>query len=35
VKAVNPESGRATVDVSVTADGAKVLGRCTAVVQLA
>jgi acyl dehydratase len=35
VKAVDAESGRATVDVSVTADGAKVLGRCTAVVQLA
>ncbi len=34
VKAVDAESGRATVDVSVTADGAKVLGRCTAVVQL-
>ena len=35
VKAVDAESGRATVDVSVTADGARVLGRCTAVVQLA
>ncbi|MFW5468591.1 MaoC/PaaZ C-terminal domain-containing protein [Knoellia sp. CPCC 206435] len=35
VKAVDAESGRATVDVSVTAAGAKVLGRCTAVVQLA
>ena len=35
VKTLDTESGRATVDVSVTADGAKVLGRCTAVVQLA
>ena len=34
VKAVDAESARATLDVSVTADGAKVLGRCTAVVQL-
>jgi acyl dehydratase len=34
VKAVDAETGRATVELSVTADGAKVLGRCTAVVQL-
>ena len=34
VKAVDAESGRATVDVSVTAGDAKVLGRCTAIVQL-
>lgn len=34
VKAVDAESGRATVDLTVTADGAKVLGRCVAVVQL-
>ncbi|WP_040883658.1 MaoC family dehydratase [Janibacter sp. HTCC2649] len=34
VKAVDPETRRATVDLSVTAEGAKVLGRCTAIVQL-
>lgn len=34
VKSVDAESRRATVDVTVTADGAKVLGRCTAIVQL-
>jgi len=34
VKAVDADSGRATLDVSVTADGAKVLGRCIAIVQL-
>lgn len=34
VKEVDPETRRATVDVTVTADGAKVLGRCTAIVQL-
>lgn len=35
VKVVDAESGRATVEVTVTAEGAKVLGRCIAVVQLA
>lgn len=34
VKAVDPDTRRAKVDVAVTAGGAKVLGRCTAVVQL-
>ena len=34
VKAVDHDTRRATVDVTVTAGGAKVLGRCTAVVQL-
>jgi acyl dehydratase len=34
VRAVDEEARRATVDVAVTAAGAKVLGRCTAVVQL-
>ena len=34
VKAVDPDTRRATLDVTVTSGGAKVLGRCTAVVQL-
>jgi acyl dehydratase len=34
VKAVDEETGRATVDVTVTCAGEKVLGRCQAVVQL-
>lgn len=34
VKAVDSETRRATLDVTVTSGGAKVLGRCTAVVQL-
>ncbi|MFC7487504.1 MaoC/PaaZ C-terminal domain-containing protein [Knoellia sp. CPCC 206453] len=34
VKAVDLETRRATVDLNVTAEGTKVLGRCTAVVQL-
>jgi acyl dehydratase len=34
VKALDAETGRATIDVNVTAGDAKVLGRCTAVVQL-
>ena len=34
VNAVDPETRRATVDVTTIADGAKVLGRCTAIVQL-
>jgi acyl dehydratase len=34
VKAVDEETGRATVDVTVTSAGEKVLGRCQAVVQL-
>lgn len=34
VKAVDPETGRATVEVTATAEGAKVLGRCIAIVQL-
>ena len=34
VKAVDAETRRATVDVTAMADGAKVLGRCVAVVQL-
>lgn len=33
VKSIDDE-GRATIDVSATAAGAKVLGRCTAVVRL-
>ncbi|MGA8047056.1 MAG: MaoC/PaaZ C-terminal domain-containing protein [Dermatophilaceae bacterium] len=33
VKSVD-DDGRATVEVSATADGTKVLGRCTAVVRL-
>jgi hypothetical protein len=34
VKSVDEDSRRATVEVTVTAEGAKVLGRCVAVVQL-
>jgi acyl dehydratase len=34
VKAVDPESGRVTVDLTTTAGGEKVLGRCVAVVRL-
>jgi len=34
VKAVDSETRRATLDVTVTSEGTKVLGRCTAVVQL-
>lgn len=34
VKSLDEESRRATVDLTVTADGAKVLGRCLAVVAL-
>jgi acyl dehydratase len=34
VRSVDPETRRASVDVTATADGTKVLGRCTAVVQL-
>lgn len=34
VKAVDAETRRATVELTVTAGGAKVLGRCTAIVQL-
>jgi acyl dehydratase len=34
VKSVDEENRRATVEVSVTSGGAKVLGRCVAVVQL-
>ncbi|WP_353952831.1 MaoC/PaaZ C-terminal domain-containing protein [Knoellia sp. S7-12] len=34
VKAVDSETRRATLDVTVTCGGAKVLGRCTAVIQL-
>ncbi|WP_404380936.1 MaoC family dehydratase [Knoellia locipacati] len=34
VKSVDPESRRAVVDVTVTAAGDKVLGRCVAAVQL-
>ncbi|KGN33798.1 MaoC family dehydratase [Knoellia sinensis KCTC 19936] len=34
VKSVDPESRRATVDLTATAGGDKVLGRCTAIVQL-
>ncbi len=35
VKAVDETTGRATVEVTTTNNGAKVLGRCLAVVQLA
>ncbi len=34
VKAVDDETGRVTVDLTTTAGGAKVLGRCVAVVRL-
>jgi acyl dehydratase len=34
VKGVDEESRRATVELTVTCDGEKVLGRCVAVVQL-
>ena len=34
VKAVDEQTRRATLDLGVTARGTKVLGRCTAVVQL-
>ena len=34
VKSVDQESRRATVELTATAEGAKVLGRCLAVVQL-
>ncbi len=34
VKAVDTESGRVTVDLTTTARGEKVLGRCLAVVRL-
>ena len=34
VKALDEESRRATVELTATSDGAKVLGRCVAVVQL-
>ena len=34
VKSVDEESRRATVELTASADGAKVLGRCVAVVQL-
>ena len=34
VKSVDEETGRATVDVTVTSAGDRVLGRCIAVVQL-
>jgi acyl dehydratase len=34
VKAVDAETGRVTVDLTTTADGEKVLGRCVAVVHL-
>ena len=34
VKAVDAETGRVTVDVTTTCEGAKVLGRCVAVVRL-
>jgi acyl dehydratase len=34
VKSVDGESRRATVELTVTFEGAKVLGRCVAVVQL-
>lgn len=34
VKAVDAESGRVTVDLTTTAGGEKVLGRCVAVVRL-
>jgi acyl dehydratase len=34
VKAVDEETGRVTVDLTVTSGGEKVLGRCVAVVRL-
>lgn len=34
VKSVDPEAGTAVVDLTTTAAGAKVLGRCQAVVRL-
>ncbi|PKW26322.1 MaoC family dehydratase [Phycicoccus duodecadis] len=34
VKGVDVEAGRVTVELTVSADGAKVLGRCVAVVRL-
>ena len=34
VRSVDEETGRATVELTVTCDGEKVLGRCVAVVQL-
>ena len=34
VKSVDAETGRVTVDVTTTCEGAKVLGRCIAVVRL-
>ncbi|NHA70180.1 MaoC/PaaZ C-terminal domain-containing protein [Phycicoccus flavus] len=34
VRTVDAETGRVTLDVTVTADGQKVLGRCVAVVRL-
>ena len=34
VKALDEQTRRATVDLAVTAQGTKVLGRCLAVVQL-
>ncbi len=34
VKSVDEQSRRATVELTATSDGAKVLGRCVAVVQL-
>jgi acyl dehydratase len=34
VKAVDVETGRVTVDVTTTCEGAQVLGRCIAVVRL-
>jgi acyl dehydratase len=34
VKSLDDEAGRATVDVTVTSGGERVLGRCIAVVQL-
>ena len=34
VKAVDPDTGRVTVDVTTTCGGDKVLGRCIAVVRL-
>ena len=34
VKSLDEATRRATIDVTTTSNGAKVLGRCTAVVQL-
>ena len=34
VKSVDDETRRATVELTATSEGAKVLGRCIAVVQL-